>query len=57
MTKALRKMKKLSEEDQQIKTDMELLVTRVQDPELAMRAAVARSETTPITRSAIGLRS
>ena len=37
--KKVKEEDELSEEDQQIKTDMELLVTRVQDPELALRAA------------------
>lgn len=34
--KKVKEEDELSEEDQQIKTDMELLVTRVQDPELAL---------------------
>ena len=41
--KKVKEEDELSEEDQQIKSEMELLVTRVQDPELALRAAALQT--------------
>ena len=41
--KKVKEEDELFEEDQQIKSEMELLVTRVQDPELALRAAALQT--------------